>query len=127
MKTKSLLNNKKLVSLVFYVYLFGITYFILKPGFENSFSLPFNLLRYDKVAHFSFFFILGFLLYLNFRSTNFKILFAFIIFYGVLTEYLQYAMKFGRTAEIGDFIADVLGGFCAWILFRYLKQKQFIV
>jgi VanZ family protein len=97
---------------------------LLKPGVENKEYL-FMFSGLDKLLHLSIFFLLGLLILLAFPKIKILPFLGILLFYGVLTEYLQYAMDMGRAAEGLDLLADVLGGGLAWLFFIRYYPKRF--
>ncbi|WP_300672018.1 VanZ family protein [Soonwooa sp.] len=101
------------------IYWAFLTYMLLRPGLENkeySFMFP----GFDKVLHFSIFGFLGFCLLVSFpnlkRSTYLLIGFA----YALLTEILQETMGFGRSLEVLDVVADMLGFSLAILVYKII-------
>ena len=84
----------------------------------------------DKLKHFTAYTVLGFLLSLNFhfqekwpKIVPFYFLFAFVVcvFYGIVDELHQILVP-NRSAELLDWVADVLGSFFGVIIsFLFLK------
>jgi hypothetical protein len=70
------------------------------------------LLNFDKLIHLIEYFILGILLMKSMPSVSTKMLLAVIpvgIIFGIMDEYLQYRLKFGRVPEGLDVLADTIG------------------
>ncbi|RYD83655.1 MAG: VanZ family protein [Sphingobacteriales bacterium] len=98
------------------------------------------LLRFDSFAHAFVFALFALLWAIAFcKQQEISILrrypiwsaFLFSIIYGVLIEFLQYAIFFRRSADFLDMVADAFGGFIGvivfWLIYRpILKQvRQF--
>ena len=85
----------------------------LIPELRLSSRRYLHFVQSDKVLHFASFLLLGFLAFLSFRglgrtrmlAIGFSLLYCWLL--GGLTELLQPLA--GRSAENGDFLADVLG------------------
>ncbi len=80
----------------------------------------------DKIVHLFVFGTLSFLILLGLRdeydgakrSKYVVIAVSLTVFYGVLTELLQYYVFVGRSGNIYDAIADALGALLGWLLFK---------
>lgn len=94
---------------------------LLKPGTENQ-EYWFMFPGFDKVIHGITFFILGLFLRLTFPKSNPWIYFSTLIFYALLTEFLQHMMAMGRQAEAMDLVADALGISFAFLLLRIRRK-----
>ena len=62
----------------------------------------------------------------NRTKSQFYLLAVLLFFYGMLMEFLQYVLNTGRTAELGDILANTLGILSAFILFRWIKTKKWL-
>ena len=93
----------------------------------------FNILYFDKLAHFGVFFIQSILLSLLFNFQTRKSYYQIIILstlmafvYGGIIEILQ-SKFFNRSGDFYDLIADILGGFFGAIIYptvlRLLKTN----
>lgn len=119
--TKQLLDKITHISkFVLPIYWAILTYILLRPGIEAEGVRLFP--PADKVVHFAAFFILGFLLKATFPKIRFSIYIILIISYGLLTEILQGVMRWGRTLEFLDLVADTIGGLLAFVVYSKLKR-----
>ncbi|MGZ5244314.1 MAG: VanZ family protein [Bacteroidia bacterium] len=95
------------------------------------------LLRFDSFAHAFVFAIFSFLWAVAFRKQEqikwlrkYSILAAFIfsIIYGVLIEFMQYAIFFRRSADFLDMVSDAFGGLLGiiifWIIYWPVLRQQ---
>lgn len=109
---------------------------ILFLSLTPSNQMPeFNLwafLSFDKAAHMFFYALFSLQLIISFKKQNLvcslkysAVLIAFLLSfsYGVLTEFLQYAMFAGRTADYLDILANTTGAFFGSVSF-YLIYNQ---
>ena len=93
-----------------------------KIGVENS----------DKYVHFTFYFVLTFLLFLNLilKNSFFKTLFFSItiaVIYGIIIEVIQETVTTSRRAELGDILFNSFGSLVAGlILFFFRKRLNFL-
>lgn len=97
---------------------------LLKSGQELpkiSFLEYFNFIEIDKVIHIGIFVILSFLYKLAFPRISFLLFFIITFIYSGLTEILQGCMDMGRSMELYDLIADLLG-----LTIGYFIAKIFI-
>ena len=95
-------------------------------------DFPFlQLLHIDKIAHFSVFFIFTILLIRSFRIQNYchsfkkNPIFAAIIvsiIYGSVLEYLQGFSFIGRTRDILDLTANIIGSISGIPIANFLKK-----
>lgn len=87
-----------------------------------------TIFSYDKIGHFLMFFgwsfMLGFSLILYSRKDA-PLLLIFIAgtLFGLLIEYIQHLMPYGRTASLMDAAADSAGSFAAVMLLWWIKTK----
>jgi len=100
------------------------------PGY----NFPSNeLFSTDKVIHFGLYFLLSFLLMqafhkqhtlpaLRFESGFYTLLIG--IFYSGLTEILQGLVFVQRSADLKDYLANVLGCIAGWLFFKILILKK---
>lgn len=87
--------------LIFYYVL--LTYFLLKPSGDSI--PPFEY--FDKVVHLSIFMLLGVILKLSYQIKGNLII--GVILYAVTTEILQHYMRLGRSFDMFDIIANLIG------------------
>lgn len=86
---------------------------------RKSIETPVKLLPVeglDKVVHILIFVFLGFLFKSAFRRISFITFFIIITLYGFITEVLQHLMALGRSMELADLCADVLGGVLGYFM-----------
>lgn len=80
----------------------------------------------DKIVHLIIFGTLSFLIMLGFRETiskKGKIKYALVslliaVFYGILTEILQYYVFIGRSGNVFDALADAFGAILGVVLYE---------
>lgn len=99
------------------IYWAFLTYMLLKPGKENQ-EYFFMFSGIDKLLHLSIFLLLGLFFLLAFPKFKTTTFFLIMLAYGILTEYLQFAMNMGRAAELLDLIADVLGAGMGFLCYK---------
>ena len=92
---------------------------LLKPGVENQ-EYWFMFPGIDKLLHLSIFAFLGFSLLMTFKELNFKYFFLIIFLYGLGTETLQEIMHMGRSFELLDLAADLIGSFLGLVFYKYI-------
>lgn len=120
-----LIRQRTLVLSFFIITTIGILILTLMPPENLGSSKLFN---YDKLGHFSIFFIWTFLFSLSVATFKNRKTPLFIIFltgsaFGISIEILQHITPYGRSANILDAAADIAGSLAAVLLLRYL-QKQ---
>lgn len=123
MNIKKLLDKfrptfRKVVLPIYWAFL---TYMLLKPGVENQ-EYWFMFPGIDKLIHLSIFAFLGFCLLVSFKKLNLFYFFTIIFFYGLGTEVLQEVMHMGRSFELLDILADVIGSSLGLIIYRILSK-----
>ncbi|WP_317041420.1 VanZ family protein [Epilithonimonas mollis] len=95
---------------------------LLRPGLENK-EYVFMFPNFDKLVHFSIFLALGFFFRLRFPRFSFLYFSLILISYALLTEILQDIMKLGRSLEVWDAVADILGLSLSYYIYnRYNKN-----
>ncbi|CAM3732260.1 VanZ family protein [Flavobacterium gelidilacus] len=80
----------------------------------------------DKLVHFSFYFMLTFLLLRSVkRNMRFKylIVIALSFFYGIIIEVIQKYFTVSRSGDIYDAIANLTGIICAALLNYFILEK----
>ena len=93
---------------------------LLKPGTENKeYAIMFPGI--DKLIHLFTFFLLGVFFRISFPKISLLFYFVILVFYALLTEYLQHIMALGRDAELLDLVADGLGITIAIFIVKFLK------
>jgi len=97
---------------------------LLKPGEENhEYWFMFNGI--DKVLHLSIFGALGFCFMAAFPKIRFYYFFQIILIYAFLTEILQEEMGLGRSMEALDIVADIIGCFLGYYIYKLLVKRFF--
>ncbi len=105
-----------------------IIFFTLFPSDKIGSS---DLYQYDKLGHFALFFSWTFLfglLMISLKHVDASLIWIFIAgsLFGVLIEFMQDALPFGRTSSYGDVIADIIGTFLATFLLLMIKKRYLI-
>ena len=123
------LNNKLLTGIILALATLTILYLTLSPTDQIG---DFSVYQYDKLGHFTLFFGWTFffgLLILSFKETRTNLLLVFLVgsFFGITIEILQGVLPFGRTPDVGDAIADILGTFCATIVLYHIRKNYRIL
>ncbi len=73
----------------------------------------------DKIAHIGVYAIFTFLLMSEYKIKKKQLFPLFItIVYGVLMEFLQYALTTYRSLELFDILANTIGAFAAWYIYK---------
>ncbi len=104
------MGKRKISLIAFFVLLVTLTVFMLIPSPPTVFP---KIRFLDKVEHFSAFFVLTSLLLvysggISLKKRRFNLIFpSMLICYGILIEFLQGLT--GRSIEVSDVIADVIG------------------
>ena len=107
---------------VYYTLCLIIFSLILVPDLGIS---RFQLFEIDKLAHFIMYFSLTILWSFaskNLYNSTFKLL-LFAIFFGFVLEIFQHILPFGRYFDLGDLVANSLGGYIWNIYFVLYKKK----
>lgn len=102
-----------------------ILYLTLMPSHKIG---SHSIYQYDKLGHFLLFFGWTFLFGLLMISTkevhaNLLLIFIAGALFGILIELMQGWLPFGRTADIQDAIADVLGALVATLVLRIVRRR----
>lgn len=113
-----------------------MTLVILFLSFAKLPSMPLDyfppVILWDKIAHFSMYFILTFLLLFDSRRTNNQaakkstylfICLVFPLLLGIITEISQALFFFPRAAEWIDWISNTAGVFVGWGIFTLFKRR----
>ena len=104
------------------IYWAFLTYILLKPIKIKSKDLPLNFEGMDKCVHVFLFALLAFSYLLSFVKNRFLIFLGIMGGYALITEVLQEAMGLGRSMEILDWVADMVGVLLAfWVWKKYLE------
>lgn len=104
---------KKVVLPIYWAFL---TFMLLKPGVENK-EYWFMFSGIDKIIHLSIFAFLGFSLMLSFKNLKFPLFFIIILLYGFATEIAQNLMGLGRSFELYDILADMVGAIIGYYIY----------
>ncbi|CAK7044332.1 MAG: VanZ family protein [Petrimonas sp.] len=95
-------------------------------------QLP-QIIAWDKIAHFGMFFVLSAVsLFDYYRLHNGRprmsrwVFWGFIlpVIYGAAIELMQKYFFSSRSAELADFLADLLGSLTAWLIALFLYKKN---
>lgn len=109
------------------VWIFIMCYLLFSPG--SALPKPgFNIPHSDKVIHAGMFAVLVFLFRLDSRKTqnaNLRItlLIIGVFAFGTLSEYLQHAFIPGRSGNVYDLLADIVGIFIGLLLYYVMGNK----
>ncbi len=116
------------------VWALGILVLMGVPGtYFPTVTTFWDWLSPDKIVHFILFGGQTFLILYGFREQYFhsksRYLFTIVaiglgVFYGMLTELLQYYVFVGRYGSYFDFIADAIGAFIGFSAFYLLYRKK---
>jgi len=108
------------------IYWVFLTFLLLKPGSESD-EYFYGISYFDKFAHLSTFFLLGFLFIASIPRLKFGVLMLFMFSFAVITEILQEKMQLGRAMEIMDIVADTVGAFfggLTYLCIKYIKCRK---
>ncbi|QIG90600.1 VanZ family protein [Chryseobacterium sp. POL2] len=103
------------------IYWAFLTYMLLRPGVENK-EYPFMFPGIDKVLHLSIFGFLGFCILVAFPNLKKSTYLLIGLAYALITEIFQEIMDYGRSLEILDLFADMLGFSIAILVYNRLSQ-----
>lgn len=90
-------------------------------------------LQPDKIVHVAVFGVLSFVILYNARTQYIQskrrylyvmVTVAVSTIYGLLTEILQHYVFIGRTGNVYDVLADMVGALAGWLLFYWLIRKK---
>lgn len=123
--TKKLLDNliTRYSKITLPIYWAFLTYMLLRPGVENK-EYFFMFPHLDKLIHFTIFFLLGFFFRVRFPKVSLLYYFLLLVSYALLTEILQDVMKWGRSLEVLDAVADILGLSLAYYIYNRYEKFQ---
>jgi VanZ family protein len=83
----------------------------------------------DKLIHWAMYF--GLVIFLipsfvkgNNYKTSYALTFLFSLFIGIMMEYLQIHITHGRSAEMGDIIADGIGTITGILFYNFLVKNK---
>ena len=113
-----LLQADKLFKVVALFATFSLLFLSLKPPGEDSQPWDILFIRADLVLHFIGYFGLTLLYFFAFYTHTNTLLKAYVyaMLIGVCTEILQLISIFQRHFDFVDLIANLFGGFCAWLI-----------
>jgi len=101
--------------------------------YPSDFSMPTTIWDYDKIGHAMMFLvwtlIFGlFLFVLKNNKPSLVLIFVVSASFGLLIEVLQFILPAGRSAELWDFIADIIGSGIAitllYQIFRFSNREE---
>jgi VanZ family protein len=122
-----LIKNKHIVYSLFILITLATLLLTLLPAERLGQN---RLFQYDKVGHFMLFFswtlAYGFLSFFKKGAENTNILAIFVIgsLFGVTIEVMQELLPYGRSANVYDAIADILGSLTASVLLKVIKIQD---
>ena len=99
-------------------------YSTLLPAADVSNPLPIDIPHTDKLFHFGSFVILTVLFYWAYDNLKITSHLLLGVLLGFLIELLQGYLPYGRTADIFDFIADVLGTLVGFTVLKFAVVKS---
>jgi VanZ family protein len=122
---ETLLERKYLIYTLFTATTLAILYLTLMPSERLG---QYRLFQYDKIGHFMMFFswtmIFGLLaISKNHKKTRLTPIFFAGALFGIAIEIMQGIMPFGRSIDIYDAIADILGTATATFLLYLIKSR----
>jgi len=130
--TPDLINKKKFLPGI--AWFFVVLILICIPGYD----LPetdnwLQRIYFDKLVHIGIFGLLALLFHFpigNSRISTFKrnrlhrlVTFSTIV-YGILTEIIQHFFIPGRSFDLGDWAADIIGAIAAHIFIYYYRSRR---
>jgi VanZ family protein len=92
---------------------------LIPPGEAGKFSI-FHVQGIDKVGHGLFYLVMAFLWCLAMQSKGRSgvVVFIFCVSFGILMEFLQFYLFYGRQFEISDMIANAVGVVSGIVLYK---------
>lgn len=123
---KFFIRNKQIAYALFFLITIAILLLTLMPPDNLG---QHRIFRYDILGHFMMFFcwtlVYGILSFARKGSQKTNLIAIFIIasLFGITVEFLQKVMPYGRSADVFDAVADILGSFSAIVLLRLLKAR----
>jgi VanZ family protein len=97
------------------------------PGYAVRYNEPFDLIRLDKLVHFSIFAAQSVLfgLWLSDKPRSFWMYAALVfpIIYGGVLEYFQSTWFIERTTDWADFVANVCGAIAGFISMLIINRR----
>ncbi len=101
-------------------------FLLLKPNLKSTIDLPqwLIILPIDKIVHFALWFIWISLYELSKPSVFIKPLYFYfwIVLSIPFSEWLQYYLNWGRTADFYDILADLIGLTTGFIISRQIRK-----
>ncbi len=110
--------NSSLKRNVFYVFLAGITVFLLLPLPPAKDPVPYL----DKAQHIFIFIVLSMLGLLAYAQGIRKMI-IFLVTYAAISEVLQFLLTTTRTGEVKDWVADCIGIAIGYWFFSCFNSK----
>jgi VanZ family protein len=103
------------------------------PGDDLAYTDPWDILKFDKIVHFSLFAVLVLVLivafkkqrqirFVHFYSRAYAVVIA--ILYGIALEAVQGIFFIGRYSDWLDVIANIIGAFGGLLLFRMIYGRS---
>jgi len=114
-----------------FLWFFIILLVVSIPGSNIPKSEIFKIPHFDKLVHFSLFFVFTLLLNYGFHKQNnnsalkrynYTIAFVSGVIYSVITEVIQHYYIAGRSGEYLDFVANIAGIVSGVLFFRYFLK-----
>lgn len=97
---------------------------LLRPGVENA-GYFFMFKGIDKILHLGIFAVLAFCFIAAFPKIKFSYFIQIMLIYAILTEILQEEMGLGRSMETLDLVADSIGIFLGYYIYKIGTKKYF--
>lgn len=104
------------------LWLLLICYGLFLPAEELPVKTFFTIPNFDKIVHFSLFFVFCLLLFRPLKDLQVKHLFIApltAIILGALLEYLQHVISITRSSNFADYMANVAGILFSVLIFHY--------
>jgi VanZ family protein len=114
-----------------FLWFFIILLVVSIPGSNIPESEIFKIPHFDKLVHFSLFFVFTILLNYGFQKQNnnsalkrynYTIAVVSGVIYSVITEVIQYYFIAGRSGEYLDFVANITGIVSGVLFFRFFLK-----
>ena len=109
------------------IWLAFICYGLFIPAQELPMKPFSNIPHFDKMVHFSLFFVLCLLLFRPFKNLNFRYyILAPItsIFLGAILEIIQHMVSASRNTDFYDFLANTTGIIAAVVFYRFFVSGK---
>ena len=116
-----ILQNIALTKSALLIYWVVLTFLLLKPAdIQEETWYMFD--GVDKIIHVSIFALLSFLFMIAFPRIKFIFFLQIMLLYAFVTEILQETMQLGRSLEILDIVADLIGICIGFYLYKILLK-----